>query len=201
MAGKYIEFVNPGYSTLYTRDLKYTTCHNTRDSADPENPFDPDSANPLLEGEWLSWEANNRVTRGSAATPATAAAGANIMQEPCLLHFSERGRYDSQITKKAHLVSGPAGYEFLCKLGLFTSGTEGERLFVCDVVSPNNATKFVKGLANIAALDAGPHNVAASTDGTTGYYSAWSPGYITRVVSASEVYVQYDPQYITRAVS
>jgi hypothetical protein len=197
MAGKYIEIINPGYSTLYTRDLKYTVCHNTRDSADPSNPFDPDSANPLLEGEWLSWEAGNKLTRGSAATPEGAAAGSNIMQEPCLLHFSERGRYDAQLTKKAHCITGPSGYEFKCKLGLFTSGTEGERVFVCDVVSPTGNGKFVKGLANIAGLTAGTHTVAASTDGTSNYYSAWSPGYITRVVSASEVYIQFDPQYIT----
>jgi hypothetical protein len=196
MAGKYIEFVNPGYSTLYTRDLKYTACHATRDSADPANPFNPDSVNPILEGEWLSWEAGNTVTRGSGSTPEAAAAGSNIMQEPCLLHFSERGRYDAQITKKAHLVSGPVGYEFKCKLGLFTSGSEGQRLFVCDVVNPSASSKFVKGMANVAGLDAGTHNVANTTDNTTGYYLAWSPGYITRFVSTSEVYVQYDPQYI-----
>lgn len=179
MAGKYIEFINPGYSTLYTKDVGYAACDSGRDSDDPANPFNPDSANPLLEGEFLEMSSSNKVTRGGAAT---AADGANIAEKPCFLHFSERGRYDAQLTQKAHLVVGPAGFEFRSKLCVAASSDVGDMVFVADVESPSAAGKFVKGLVGQQDL------------GTTGTF--YSVGFITRKHSASDIQVMYMPQMV-----
>ena len=190
MAGKYIEFVNPGYSTLYTRDLKYAASGaSTRDASDPSNPFDPDSANPLLEGEWLEQNGINctrLIADGSGV--ATAAAGKNIGQKPCFLHFSERGRYDAQITKKAHLVTGPVGYSFTTKLCIAgSSAGVGDKLIVCDVESPSASGKFVRGLASEADVD-----ITSGGDLSAGdkYYVV---GYITRKFADNHIEVLYQP--------
>ena len=157
MAGKCIEFVNPGYSTLYTRDLKYApaTARDGGGSVDTEastlNVFDPDSAAPLLEGEFLEITAGNKVKRGGTATivPGTTS---NISNKLSWLHFHERGRYDAQITKKTHMVTGPAGYEFMSSLCYCEAGDEGEPVFVVDVTSPQDASKTVRGLCTLSAL-------------------------------------------------
>ena len=151
MAGKYIEFVNPGYSTLYTRDLKYK--QNTTRTDDVANPFDPDAANPLVEGEWLQMTDNNQVTRGGDAASATASDHYNVAVSPCFLHFSERGRYDAQITKKAHCVTGPQGFEFTCKLGDFTGVSAGDRLYIMDFENPAASGKYIQALVGISALN------------------------------------------------
>lgn len=185
MAGKYIEFVNPGYSTLYTRDLKYApaTGRDGGSGTDAEaaalNVFDPDSAAPLLEGEFLEVAAGNKVTRGGtgACTPGDSTE-MNIGEAPAYLHFHERGRYDAQITKKAHLVVGPSGFEFVTSLCYCTDGDEGEPVFVCDVVSPLDATKTVRGLITKATLVAGTGGVAAKT-------VMYQVGYCTRVISGN----------------
>ena len=163
MAGKYIEFINPGYSTLYTRDLKYApaTDRDAGSSANPDNEdaalnvFNPDSAAPLLEGEFLEVAAGNKVTRGGTAACAPGTTG-NIGKKPAYLHFHERGRYDAQITKKAHLVNGPAGFEFQSSLCYCEAGDEGEPVFVVDVTSPLDATKTVRGLCTLSALSTAP---------------------------------------------
>lgn len=180
MAGKYIEFINPGYSTLYTKDVGYAA-NTVRDGDDPANPFNPDSANPLLEGEFLEMSSSNKVTRGGTTSPATA--GANIAEKPCFLHFSERGRYDAQLTQKAHLVVGPAGFEFRSKLCVAASSEVGDMVFVADVASPSAAGKFVKGLVGQGDL--------GSATGT--FYSV---GFITRKHSDSDIQVMYMPQMV-----
>lgn len=181
MAGKYIEFVNPGYSTLYTRDLQYAA-NTTRDTNDPANPFNPDSENPLLEGEWLSMTDDNKLTRfGESSVSAT---GDNVADVPCFLHFSERGRYDAQITKKAHVVSGPAGFTFTSKLinGTFSVG---DLVCVADIPSPLNSSKFVKGLV--------PFDSTAFNSGD----KVFIVGSVTRAISAtSHIEVQFMPQTI-----
>jgi hypothetical protein len=52
MAGSFVTIVNPGYSALFTRDLTTATTANVENST-TLNLFDPDSAHPLQEGEWL----------------------------------------------------------------------------------------------------------------------------------------------------
>lgn len=182
MAGKYIEFVNPGYSTLYTRDLKYAPAtgrdgggSNPDAEASALNVFDPDSAAPLLEGEFLELTSGHKVTRGGTAAiaPGTQAL-ANIGTQPAWIHFSERGRYDAQITKKAHMVTGPAGMEFQSNLCYVTSSDVGKPIFVGDVTSPNDSSKTVRGLVTEAAI-------AASLSAGDNY---WAVGYVVRVITA-----------------
>ena len=200
MAGKYIEFVNPGYSTLFTRDLKYApaTDRDAGSSSNPDNEdsalnaFDPDSAAPLLEGEFLELAAGNKVTRGGTAACAPGTTG-NVGTKPAWIHFSERGRYDAQITKKAHMVTGPAGMEFQSNLCYAEAGDEGEPVFVVDVTSPLDATKTVRGLCTLSAL-------SGSLTANANYYAV---GFCQRVISAqapsstagalAKIVVQYMP--------
>ena len=190
MAGKYIEFVNPGYSTLYTRDLKYSASGaSTRDNADPANPFDPDSVNPLIEGEWLEFAGNScsRMVADPSGV-ATAAAGKNIAQKPCFLHFSERGRYDAQITKKAHMITGPSGFTFTTKLCIAgSSAAVGDKVVVVDVANPSASGKFSRGLATENDVD-----ITSGGDLSAGdaYYVV---GFVTRVIGTNHIEVQYQP--------
>lgn len=199
MAGKYIEFVNPGYSTLYTRDLKYVK--NTSRGDDVDNPFNPDAANPIIEGEWLQLAPGLKAKRGGSAT---SAAGDNIAVSPCVLHFSERGRYDAQITQKAHVVTGPQGFEFTCKLGDFTGAAEGEFVFIADFENPAASGKYIQALYGADALVSANSNLSVpllSTLSAEGSASAptaafWSPGWIVRKVSDSEAVIMFAPQLV-----
>lgn len=209
MAGKYIEFVNPGYSTLYTRDLKYTpSTANSYGEASSLNVFDPDSANPLVEGEWLNWAADNKVTRSNLGDGAAAGEGEQISTVPCMLHFAERGRYDSQITKKAHMVTGPHGFELKSKLCLVDSSvTPGTRLFVCGVA--DSAGLIKRGLMDGASITAKNSGVASfglaaqsaiadttSSGAVDGFSYYWSPGYVERYIGTSEIIMKFDPQLV-----
>ena len=195
MAGKYIEFLNPGYSTLFTRDLQYdlNTSFTTSESG---NVFDPDNANPLVEGEWLSFTAAGKVQRFGAGTQQ---AGDNVANVPCALHFSERGRYDAQITRKAHIVTGPNGFDFKTKLCVVdASAAAGTRLFVADVEDASG--NFKKGLMDATSLEnSSAHSAfavatSAGTVENANYY--WSPGYIQRRIGTGEIVVHFDPQLI-----
>lgn len=190
MAGKYIEFLNPGYSTLFTRDLQYSL-NTTFTTAEAGNVFDPDNANPLVEGEWLSFTADGKVQRFGSGTQA---AGDNVANVPCALHFSERGRYDAQITRKAHLVTGPNGFDFKTKLCVVDStAAAGTRLFVADVEDASG--NFKKGLVDAANVtDPSTFTVGATGGATSAYY--WSPGYIQRRIGTGEIVVHFDPQMI-----
>lgn len=198
MAGKYIEFVNPGYSTLYTRDLSYKAATATTALAsDPANPFDPDSANPLVEGEWLQIDNDNKCSRLLTAcvlgSQAAAAEKNGYSTIPCVMHFSEKGRYDAQITKKAHMVTGPVGFEFRCKLCVATSSavTAGQRVVVGFV---SVGGKMKRGLVAVNASDA-VLTTAANTGSSVGDV-VWSPGYISRVHGDNDIVVTFQPSYI-----
>lgn len=199
MAGKYIEFVNPGYSTLYTRDLKYLpSSAGSYGESSSINVFDPDSANPLVEGEWLQYTADNKLSRVYSSSSIAAAAGANVSTVACAMHFSEKGRYDAQITKKAHVVSGPNGFDFKTKLCLVDSSVAaGTRLFVADFAV---GSEFKRGLYDATSLQGTSAHVAfaVATSGATienaDYY--WSPGYVQRYIGTGEVVVHFDPQLI-----
>jgi len=188
MAGKYIEFVNPGYSTLYTRDLQYELNSTFQETG---NVFNPDNASPLVEGEWLSYTASGKVTRFGASTQA---AGDHVSTVPCALHFSERGRYDAQITKKAQMVTGPNGFDFKTKLCLVDSqAAAGDRLFVADVEDASG--NFKKGLVDAASVTSPATFAAYGASNDNGAYY-WSPGYIQRLIGTGEIVVHFDPQMI-----
>lgn len=196
MAGKYIEFVNPGYSTLYTRDLPYKAATaSTALPSDPANPFDPDSANPLVEGEWLQIDTDNKCSRllitGVLGNQVTAANKTGYSTIPCVMHFSEKGRYDAQITKKAHMVTGPVGFEFRCKLCVATSSavTAGQRVVVGFVAVGG---KMKRGLVAVNASDA---SFSAGSGVAVGDV-VWSPGYISRVHGDNDIVVTFQPSYI-----
>jgi len=198
MAGKYVEIVNPGYSTLYTRDLAYSPNSDAGEAASLD-VFNPDSANPLYEGEWL--ELTNasapKFTRGATGAP-TANTG-SVNQEasgtqtlgavPCFMHFAERGRYDAQMTKKAHCVTGPGGFEFKTKMCVAsTSDSLGAPVVVGWITLPNGENKrglLVKAYQTDAAVDASQSDQS----------SCWVVGNLTRVLGTNHIQVQYNPHY------
>lgn len=195
MAGNYIEIVNPGYSTLYTRDLAYTPNQTAGESATLD-VFNPDSANPLYEGEWL--ELTNAAAPkfqravGASATP-TANTGSvnqevsvnqNVSKVPCFLHFAERGRYDAQMTKKAHAITGPAGFEFKTKMCVCaTSDDLGSPVVVGWITLPNGENK--RGLI-VKSYD---------DDGTLNGSAAWIVGNVTRILGTNHMQVQFNPHF------
>ena len=199
MAGKYIEFLNPGYSTLYTRDLKYKGSSNgSYGESSSLNPFDPDSANPLVEGEWLQYTHDNKLSRVWDSASVQAEAGKNVAKTPCAMYFQEKGRYDAQITKKAHCVSGPNGFDFktkLCKVASHAStASAGARLFVADLTVGSVLKRGLMDAATVANETSSTFSVGATGGATSAYY--WSPGYIQRVISTSEIVVHFDPQLV-----
>ena len=194
MAGNYIEIVNPGYSTLYTRDLAYTPNQTAGESATLD-VFNPDSANPLYEGEWL--ELTNAAApkfqraTAAAAAPTTSASTVNVVEAaqqniskvPCFLHFAERGRYDAQMTKKAHAITGPAGFEFKTKMCVCaTSDDLGAPVVVGWITLPNGEHK--RGL--IVKAYATANNSGSETQ-------AWVVGNVTRILGTNHMQVQFNP--------
>lgn len=196
MAGKYVEIVNPGYSTLYTRDLAYSPNTNYSIEAASLDVFNPDSANPLYEGEWLeltnaSAPKFQRAT-GASGKPAQTASTVNVVvatnqdlaQVPCFMHFAERGRYDAQMTKKAHCITGPHGFEFKTKMCVAaTSDNLGAPVVVGWICLPNGELK--RGLI-VKAYD-----TDTSTQGT----AVWVVGNLTRVIGTNHIQVQFNPHF------
>ena len=120
MAGQYFEFLSPGYSELWTRDHAYVP--GTGEAADL-NPFAPrSSARPLIEGEWLQHAAppagasGHRVTRGGNNAVSVSGTPDGEGTVPAFPYWMEEGRFDVQTKKRAHIVIGPAGFEFRTRL-------------------------------------------------------------------------------------
>ena len=200
MAGKYVELTNPGYSSLFTRDLAWAPNTGSGESAS-DNAFDPDASNPLHEGEWLEMRAPGSgkgtvfmrggpdVVRATAAGAALAVAGGGndhgVGVNPAYLHFQERGRYDAQLTKKAHSIVGPSGFEFRTRMVVTDGSTApGDKLFVCWGVLPSGA--YVRCLATAAVLD---------TFGDAGAAGDWFCGVVTRVHGTNDVSAHYQPGF------
>lgn len=197
MAGSFVTLVNPGYSALFTRDLSVATTANVEGSTSM-NVFDPDSSHPLQEGEWLQIDDNFKFGRGvDAAGAITAAGGVSVLTivedaqnaaavRPCFLHFSERGRYDAQVTRKAHCITGPAGFELRTKQIVCASGDAGERVFV--YVCEDASGRLVSALVSESAADA----AATAPAPTTG---SWFAGVITRVHGTNDATVLFQPGF------
>lgn len=87
--------------------------------------LDPNTTNPLLEGEWLKQAATDyKVERGS---------GDGGADEPAWLMWAERGRYETQAIQKVPLLW--LG-DFEAETKIFTSTgltTNGQALMVSDV--------------------------------------------------------------------
>ena len=192
MAGRYVELTNPGYSSLFTRDLSYTNNPQVDGAADA---FDPDSSAALHEGEWLEM-VSGTFQRGGAA-PANQAAGTVLQlalgnadpgSAPCFLNFQERGRYDAQVTRKAHCIVGPEGFELRTKMIICSAQDDGDRVFVVTGILPSGAV--VRCLASATAIGLG-NGLAQGT-----YHSV---GIITQAHGQNDASVLTQPASITQA--
>ena len=116
MAGKYVTITNPGYSSLFVRDLPYLAGSGESASI---NPFNPTDDRPLVEGEWLELVASGtatKYTRGGNNVVSTLNTPDGEGTVPAYLYFMEQGRYDAQVSQMAHAIRGPLGFEFRTKL-------------------------------------------------------------------------------------
>lgn len=198
MAGTFVTLVNPGYSALFTRDLSTATTANVENST-TLNLFDPDSTHPLQEGEWLIINSNYRFQRPSEADVNAQAPGAgttlsiidhgdnNIPTVPCYMYFQERGRYDAQVTKKAHCIVGPGNFEFRTKMIVCESAHVGDRVYVS--IGEDASNRLVSCLASFSALD-GLSVAAAPASGD------WYAGVITRVHGQNDATVLFQPGFL-----
>jgi hypothetical protein len=194
MAGQNVELMNPGYSATFTRDLTWTP--NATAEAAADNAFDPDSANPLVEGEWLEMVGTHFTRAGNlTVNPATAAGAAlavslgggdaGVGTSPSHLYFQERGRYDAQVTRKAHCIIGPSGMEIRTRLVVTGTDAIGDRVYVCWGVTP--AGSLVRCLATTNALVTAGH-AAAGGD--------YFVGTITRIHDTNDISVLYQPGFL-----
>jgi len=204
MAGTFVTLVNPGYSSLFTRDLSTATTANVEGSTSL-NLFDPDSTHPLQEGEWLGINSSYKFSRpsGGDVTGSSNSTGVlEIVEDAqntaatglCYMYFQERGRYDAQVTKKAHCIVGPGNFEFRTKMIVCAAGDEGEKVFVyvCQDSSNRLVSALVSASAAIAATTAVAPAVgtAATTDGS------WYAGVISRVHGTNDATVLFQPGFL-----
>lgn len=175
MAGQYVNIIVPGYTNLYVRDLSYTP--GTNDAPDT-NPFSPVDARPLIEGEWLERTGADKVTRGGSNTMTTPATKDGEGTKPAFLFFSEKGRYDVQLSKRAHIIAGPAGFEFRTKLCVseFTAADVGLPVSVWDYDGDGSSYGVVRRVLG-KAVGSGAYVV----------------GYVTRVFGSADIAVMYSP--------
>ena len=199
MAGKYVEIVNPGYSTLYTRDLPYSPNESSSIESATLNVFDPDASGttgPLYEGEWLELTNGSapKFTRGGGASGAPSDTASAVNEEvttnpepskvPVFMYFAERGRYDSQVTRKAHCITGPHGFEFKTKMCVASSSASlGAPVCAAYILLPNG--EYKRGLV-VMSYD------TANNGTETGY---WVVGNITRVIATNHIQVQFNPHF------
>jgi hypothetical protein len=196
MAGQFVTILNPGYSTLYTRDLPFLPNSNVEGSS-AINVFDPESSHPLQEGEWLQLS-GGKFTRSRAVEAVTHSASVSQLTvvndehnlaavRPCFMYFQERGRYDAQLTRKAHCITGPSGFEFRTKMIVCGTAEEGERVYV--YVCKDASGRFVSAL--VSATKAGaPADTPAPAAG------AWYAGTILQVHGTNDATVLFQPGYL-----
>jgi hypothetical protein len=202
MAGKFVTIVNPGYSTLFTRDLTAVGNDNVRAASASANLFDPDYTNPLQEGEWLSINSSNKFVRPAVGDVTGGSNSSGILEIladahnaastfSCFMYFQERGRYDAQVTRKAHCIVGPAGFEFRTKQIVCAASDEGERVFVyiCIDASGRKVSALVSASAAHAASVVTP---ALSTAGPV-VNGSWYAGVITRIHGTNDATVLFQP--------
>lgn len=175
MAGQYVNIIVPGYTNLYVRDLPYVPGEN---DASDTNPFNPLDARPLIEGEWLERTGADKVTRGGDNQVTTPGTKDGEGTKPAFLFFSEKGRYDVQLSKRAHIIAGPHGFEFRTKLCVdeFTALDVGAPVSVWDYDGAGSAYGVVR-------------RVLGKAEGSGAYVI----GYVTRVFGSSDIAVMYSP--------
>lgn len=205
MAGKFVTLVNPGYSALFTRDLSAVGNDNVRASASSANLFDPDYANPLQEGEWLVINDSYKFVRPAGGDVTGGSNSSGILEiledgqntaatSPCFMYFQERGRYDAQVTRKAHCIVGPSGFEFRTKQIVCADNDEGERVFVYICVDASG--RYVSALVSQSAADGASTAVtpALATSAVSG--GSWYAGTIVRCHGTNDATVLFQPGYL-----
>jgi hypothetical protein len=173
MAGQYVSIVVPGYNSLFVRDLSYVA--GTGDASDV-NPFSPTDMRPLIEGEWLERTGADKVTRGGNNAVASSGTKDGAGTKPAFLFFSEKGRYDVQMTKRAHIITGPSGFEFRTKLCTDEGFDVGDPVAVFDWDGVAGAYGIVRRVLGVA---------------TSGSFVV---GRVTRVYGTSDIGVLYNPE-------
>ncbi len=136
--------------------------------ADPDL-LNPNNANPILDGEWLSLNTDYKLVRASS----------NVAG-PAWQVFAERGRYDTQAIGKVPVLF-LGGYEAETSVYTSTGLAVNDPLIVGDVTI-GGLTK--KGLLKLPA-STGTYSVRGwVTRVLTGKIRYWYPGTITSVVVA-----------------
>ena len=111
----------------------------------------------------------------------------NLSTVPCFMYFQERGRYDAQVTKKAHCIVGPGNFEFRTKMIVCaTTDTVGEKVFVC--IGEDASNRLVSCLASETAIGA-----VSVTNPTSG---DWFAGVITRIHGTNDATVLFQPGFL-----
>lgn len=201
MAGQFVSILNPGYSTLWTRDLPYLPNQYVEGAS--ANVFDPNSTHPLQEGEWLQMSAGKfgrSVAAAGAITGAGAGSALHIANDaqnaaatrPSFMYFQERGRMDAQLTRKAHCITGPEGFEFRTQMIVCGTGEEGDRVYVyiCEDISG----RLVSALVSFTKADAASTDAASTAPAPSS--GAWYAGTILQVHGTNDATVLFQPGYL-----
>lgn len=175
MAGKYITLLNPGYSLLWTRDLAYAAGSG---EASDVNPFDPDDARPLIEGEWLQRSGADKYSRGGDNVVTVAGTPDGEGTAPAFLYFNEQGRTDVQVARRAHCIIGPAMFEFRTKACKSAGLSVGSKVSVWDH-DMGTSGGIVRRV------------LALQSSG-----SAYVVGYVTRIFGTDDISVLYCPGHL-----
>jgi hypothetical protein len=133
--GDDFQLIKPGYTELWTDDVKYVL--GSGETAGM-NVFDPYSARPLLNGEWLqdvaaSTGTSRSVTRGGNNAISSSGTADGESSVPSYPYFMEKGRSDVQARRLAHVIIGPVGYMFRTKLVVVAGLAVGDALSVWDL--------------------------------------------------------------------
>jgi hypothetical protein len=174
MAGEFIEILNPGYSTLWTRDLLYTP--GTGEASDL-NPFDPSGDRPLVEGEWLELDGSTdgkRTKRGGDNVTTVSGTPDGEGTVPAFLYFQEEGRYDAQATRRVHIIKGPVGFEVRTKLVRSAGLSINSKLSVWDWDGPSGAFGLTRRVLSI-------------------YSAGYVIGRVTRIFGTNDISFHYLP--------
>ena len=125
--------------------------------------LNPQNANPVLDGEWLSLDSSYKLIRAAGATLGGVA---GVVSMPSWQLFAERGRYDTQAIGKAPL--------------LFIGGHEAETS-ICDVTSLNIGDGLVVADVTVGGLT----KKGLKKYGTTATYPI--RGWVTRLPGSGKV--------------
>ena len=153
MAGKYTTVLNPGYSTLWVKDLPYLAGSG---DASGVNPFKPNDARPLVEGEWLERAAsgsNIGFTRGGNNAMSSPGTPDGEGTKPAFLYYLEEGRIDAQVAGLAHCIMGPLGFEIRTKLCYSSGLNVNDKVSVWDFDGRSSSYGIVRRV--LAAFSSG----------------------------------------------